>query len=380
MRNIETLLTSETIGPCRSINTPVYLSSTYGFNSIEEAETAFLNDDEHVYSRIGNPTVEEFETKMSMIECDLPSYGCAFSSGMAAISSIIMTECSPGDVVLCVEEVYGGTWKLLEQLSLNYGIKVQTFPPDLYFDPRSIDKNVKIILVETPTNPSLHKVDLEKLNDILKFAGLYGNITRCVDNTFATPLYQQPLMDFNADVVIHSSTKYIGGHGDLIGGVVVSDYDSFIERLRETRTNMGCIMSPFTAFLCLRGLKTLSVRMERHTQNATALYSLLTVGGWSTVKKVEYPGFSGMLSVEFESRYSADDFVRNLEIPIVAVSLGETKTLINVPSCMTHKSYSDEELKKLGISPGLVRISVGIENKNDLLHDFSKSLELLERG
>jgi len=363
--DIETLLTAEELGPHGSINVPVYLSSTFGFPSVQDAADAFSgNSSAHVYARLSNPTTDVFEEKMAEIECG--EGGLAFASGMAAIHAVIMATCKPGDKILCVEEVYGGTHELLKTLVKDLGISVRTFKPDL--SNLFVCPKTKLVFAESPTNPSLHTVRLKKL-----YTRVRGRAPVVVDNTFATPIIQRPLEDASADIVLHSCTKYVCGHGDLIGGVVVSKNLELHNKIKHIRTVSGGIMSPFVAYLCLRGLKTLALRMNRHEKNASAL-SRLFHRHKGVVKKVHYPGFGGMISIDLGAREKAGEFASYLKVPVVAVSLGETRTLINVPSCMTHSTYTEEELRAVGISPGLVRISTGIEATHDLTDDFGQAL------
>lgn len=372
MKKIDSILVREEPGPHGVINTPLYLSSTYAFPSVEDAAAIFAREkDGYVYGRIGNPTVVAFEEKMAEIEEG--ERGFAFASGMAAIFAVIMATCRPGDNILCVEEVYGGTHELLKTVVKDLEIGVVTFSPDLKNFPTGI-QNVGLIFVETPTNPSLHVVDLLHL---WKLAwAYYPEAHVCVDNTFATPIHQRPLANPRVDAVIHSATKYIGGHGDLVGGIIVCRWQRLPEKLATVRNTTGGIMSPFTAFLCLRGLQTLVLRMERHNKNARLL-RLLFDGYREHTNKIMYPGFGGMISVEFKSRELVEKFVSNLKGVAIAVSLGKTRTIVNIPALMTHSTYSDEELTAVGIKPGLVRISTGIEDPGELVEEFKAALESL---
>lgn len=359
-----------------AINMPVFHSSTFAFENLSAAARAFEGNESWVYSRLGNPTVFEFEEKMTYLECGLASV--SFSSGMAAIFAVILTTCKPGDTILCVEEVYGGTHELLKTAVKNLNIVVETFKPDLSDFPFGA-KNVKLIFVETPTNPSLHLVPLPQLMDV---STVHKDALVCVDNTFATPIYQQPL-EYNVDLVLHSATKYINGHGEIIGGIVTVGKwagTDFFSDLVKIRTCTGGIMSPDTASKCLMGLKTLDVRMQRHTENAAELASVFNHVRWEDyVKRINYPDFGGMVSVEFTNKEIAELFINNFTLGTVAVSLGETKTLVNHPASMTHSTYTEDELRSIGLSPGLVRFSIGLEDLEDLGDSAWNALEMIWR-
>lgn len=272
---------------------------------------------------------------------------------------------------MCVEEIYGGTHALLKSVVKGLNIKVITFKPDMLDIPFTLTtkSHTRLIFVETPTNPSLHTIDL---GGLMQVAGMFDDAYVCVDNTFATSFFQQPIYQHGVDISLHSTTKYIGGHGDLIGGcATVGAIPRLLHDLLEVKTKTGAIMDPMTAFLNLRGLKTLAVRMKQHTINALTLTSLFD----DLEFKHTYPGFGGMVSLDLGSRDNAKKFVEQLVGPKLAVSLGETQTLINVPALMTHATYSDEELKAIGIGPGQIRISVGLEEPCKLKEEFKKALE-----
>jgi methionine-gamma-lyase len=368
---IEHMLVRESVcNPWNAINVPVCFSSTYEFDDLEEAELTFSGMlPNFCYSRLGNPTVRAFEDKMTEIESGLGTV--AFSSGMAAITAVILTVCKPGDMIMCVEEVYGGTHELLKSIVTDLDIKVITFKPDILDIPFTFTtkRRTRLIFVETPTNPSLHTVDL---GGLMQIAGMFEDAYVCVDNTFATPIFQQPIYQCGADISLHSTTKYIGGHGDLIGGcATVGAVPRLLSKLQAVKTTTGAIMDPMTAFLNLRGLKTLALRMKQHTINALTLASLFD----DLELKHIYPGFGGMVSLDLGSRENAKKFIEQLVGPTLAVSLGETQTLINVPALMTHAAYSNEELKAIGLGPGQIRISVGIEEPCKLRKEFKKALE-----
>jgi methionine-gamma-lyase len=372
-KGLGTLCVQDRIYDQGAVNMPIFHSSTFAYDSLDAAAAAFEGDGGWVYARAGNPTVFEFEEKMTLLEGGLASV--AFGSGMAAIFAVILSTCKPGDTILCVDEVYGGTHELLKTAVADLNIKVKTFSPDLANFPFH-EKNVKLIFVETPTNPSLHVVDIEKLVDI---STGYTDALVCIDNTFATPVNQQPLR-FNVDVVIHSATKYINGCGEIIGGVVTVGKwagTDFFEKLMQKRLCTGGIMCPDTASKCLTGIKSLAVRMDRHNENAYYVAHMFSAYP-EYVKVVNYPGFGGMVSVEFNDRETARNFIDNFSLGTIAVSLGEAKTLVNHPASMTHATYSSEELAEIGLTEGRVRFSIGLEEKFDLDDSIRTAFELIK--
>jgi methionine-gamma-lyase len=373
LKKLGTLCVQDRIYDQGAVNMPIFHSSTFAYESLDAAARAFEGDGSWVYARVGNPTVFEFEEKMTLLEGGLASV--AFGSGMAAIFAVILSTCKPGDTILCVDEVYGGTHELLKTAVKDLNIEVKTFAPSLEDFPFH-EKNVKLIYAETPTNPSLHVVDIEKLVDV---STGYTDALVCIDNTFATPVYQQPLR-LNADISLHSATKYINGCGEIIGGVVTVGKwagTDFFDRLMQKRLCTGGIMSPDTASKCLTGIKSLAVRMEKHNENA--YYVAHAFAAWPEyVKMVRYPGYGGMVSVEFNDKEAAKKFVDNFSLGTIAVSLGEAKTLVNHPASMTHSTYSSEELAEIGLTEGLVRFSIGLEEKFDLDDSIQTAFELLK--
>lgn len=374
-KGLGTLCVQDRIYDQGAVNMPIFHSSTFAYDSLDAAAAAFEGDGGWVYARVGNPTVFEFEEKMTLLEGGLASV--AFGSGMAAIFAVILSTCKPGDTILCVDEVYGGTHELLKTAVADLNIKVKTFSPDLENFPFH-EKNVKLIFAETPTNPSLHVVDIEKFVDV---STGYTEALVCIDNTFATPVNQRPLR-FNVDVVIHSATKYINGCGEIIGGVAIVGKwagTDFFEKLMQKRLCTGGIMCPDTASKCLTGIKSLNVRMDRHNENAYYVAHMFSAYP-EYVKVVNYPGFGGMVSVEFNDKETAKNFIDNFDLGTIAVSLGEAKTLVNHPASMTHATYSSEELAEIGLTEGLVRFSIGLEEKFDLDDSIRTAFELVKEG
>jgi methionine-gamma-lyase len=309
----------------------------------------------------------------------------ATGSGMAATSTAVFAEVKAGDNILAAHTLYGGTHKLFHELLPRFGVEARTVDPN---DPESIAREVngktRLLFVETPANPTLAIVDLRLAARECRRHG----IPLFVDNTFATPYYQRPL-EMGADVVIHSATKYIGGHGDTVAGIIVGRKE-FVQRARmELMRDLGGIISPFNAWLLLRGLKTLPVRMERHSENAMQIAQFLNFH--PKIARVWYPGlrthpqhetaarqmagFGGMVAFEMKGgRQAGVRLLNSLDLLTLAVSLGDCDTLIEHPASMTHSTYSTEELEAVGITDGLVRLSVGLEAVQDLIADLDQAL------
>ena len=374
----------------QSLNAPIYMTSTFTFTDLQQAEDTFsFKRRAYVYTRGGNPTINLFEQRLATLENGAD--GVAFSSGMAAVSSVIMSFAAAGDSVLAHRNLYGSTFGFLNHLITNYGIKTQFIDmTDLNIVEESITPETRVIYLETPTNPALEIIDIEGLCEIAHSKG----VKVVVDNTFATPVFQKPL-DSGADVVLHSATKYISGHGDVVGGFATSKDFDYIQKLKfGYMCELGGVLSPFNAWLLLRGMKTLGLRMERHEKNATAIANFLRAQ--KEVVKTSYPGFEdhpghelaarqmngfgGIISFELDGpRENAEKFVRNLKLIKLAVSLGDAETLVEVPAMMTHRDYPEEELHKFGFSARTVRISAGLEHHEDILEDIENALEKVFR-
>ncbi len=368
-----------------ALNTPIYQSSTFAFKSAKDGAQVFAGEKEgYIYTRLGNPTVAAFEREMAFLEGG--EAALATASGMAATATVVFTLMRSGESIVASDTLYGGTHELFHHTLPKVDIEVRdvdaTDPAKIE---EAIDDTTRIIFVETPSNPTLKIVDIAAA---AKIAHKHG-VQLVVDNTFATSYYQRPL-EFGADIVVHSATKYIGGHGDTIGGVIIGPKE-FIQKARmETVRDLGGCISPFNAWLLLRGLKTLPVRMERHSFNAMRIAQYLSFH--PKVAKVNYPGlrihpqhelaarqmtgFGGMISFELKGGRRAGEILMNsVKLMTLAVSLGDVDTLIEHPASMTHSGYSKEELEKVGITEGLVRLSVGIEDVNDLINDLSQALK-----
>ncbi len=374
----------------QSLNPPIYMTSTFTFTDLQQAEDTFsFKRRAYVYTRGGNPTINLFEQRLATLENGVD--GVAFSSGMAAISSVVMSFAAAGDSLVAHRNLYGSTFGFLNHLITNYGVKTKFINmTDLNAVEKAITSETKLIYLETPTNPALEIIDIEALAKIAHSNG----VKVVVDNTFATPVFQRPL-DFGADVVLHSATKYISGHGDVIGGFATSKDFDYVQKLKfGYMCELGGVMSPFNAWLLLRGMKTLGLRMERHEKNAREIANFLR--NRPEVVKVSYPGFEdhpghdiasrqmegfgGIISFELKGpRENAESFVRNLKLIKLAVSLGDAETLVEVPAMMTHRDYPEEELHEFGFSKKTVRISAGLEHYSDLLNDIEDSLDKVYR-
>jgi len=366
--------------PYGAVSLPIYQTSTFKQNEFGE----YIYD----YSRADNPTRNNLEKNISSLENGIGAI--AFSSGMAAISSICQLF-KPEDDLIFTNNVYGGTYRLMEKVMSELSINakwINTSSVDQVA--KSITEKTKLIFIESPTNPMMTMSDINAISQIAK----EKNILLAVDNTFMSPYFQRPL-DLGADLVIHSATKYIGGHSDIIGGfIVVKDNKELLERLKFLQMSIGAVPGPFDCWLTQRSIKTLAVRMERHNENAIKISNVLNDS--DQVLKVFYPGlkshpqhdlakrqhlspngdvgFGGMISFELGSYEKAKIFVKNLEIFTLAESLGGVESLVCHPATMTHASVPLEIRNEIGISPGLLRLSVGIENYEDLKNDIKNGI------
>ncbi|MEH7176513.1 methionine gamma-lyase [Neobacillus vireti] len=369
-----------------SLVPPLYQTSTFTFSSAEQGERRFAGQEEgFIYSRLGNPTVKVLEDRMAHLERG--EAGLAFSSGMAAVSAVLTALTKTGDHILCSQGVYGCTFGLLELLKSKYNIdhdfSAMTSSETLENELRP---NTSCIYIETPINPTMQLVDLEMAASVAKQRG----IPVVVDNTFCSPYLQTPI-SHGCDIVMHSATKYICGHGDVIAGLVIGTSE-FIKRVaKTTQKDFGGTISPFDAWLLLRGLKTLPVRMDRHCENASMLVEYL-----KTHPKVEtlyFPGFSdyendtkimhkqmkkpgGLISFTIKgTKETAQLFMNHLRLIKIAVSLGDAETLIQHPATMTHAVVPKEERRKMGIEDTLLRLSVGLEAWEDIKEDLEQALQ-----
>ena len=357
-----------------AVMTPVYLTSTY-------AQPELGKNKGYEYSRVSNPTRDALERNIAALESG--RHGMAYGSGMAAIDAIFHL-LKPGDHILASHSVYGGTYRIAKTVFEDYGLKFDFIDMTHAADAeKAIKKNTKMIFIETPANPTMEITDLHAIANIAH----QHRLTVVCDNTFATPYLQRPL-EHGVDIVVHSLTKYLNGHSDMIGGIVVTNSAKVAERLRYFQKAIGGILSPFDAWLCLRGTKTLPVRMERHGKSAMLIAKWLERR--KKVKHVYYPGlaahpqhrlaakqmknFGGMISFDLGSYGAAKAFLKHLKICTLAESLGGVETLITHPASMTHASIPADIRQKIGVTDGLVRISVGLEDVEDLIADLKQAL------
>ncbi|MEO8476296.1 MAG: aminotransferase class I/II-fold pyridoxal phosphate-dependent enzyme [Actinomycetota bacterium] len=364
---------------------PIYQTSTYRFeNSEAYAETIAFRAPGYTYSRgYGNPTVQAFETQIAELEGTETAFG--FASGMAAVHTVLTSHVAAGDRVVISNELYGGAYSIATSLLPRFGVEVTMVSPHDHDAVRAALPGAALFYTETIANPNVTVADLASLGTLCAEAG----VPSAVDNTFASPYLCTPA-SYGFDFVLHSATKYIGGHHDLIGGVVCCT-DAGRERLRDTVIDTGGTMAPFEAWLCLRGLMTLALRMDRHTENAMRLAAFLE--SHPKVERVWYPGLAshpqhdlaarqfprgagGMFAVEVAGGVAGGQaFCDALELAWVATSLGGTHTLVGHAASTTHRQMAPEARRAVGIADGLVRVSAGIEDADDLVADLAQALE-----
>ena len=355
-----------------AVTTPIYQTSTY----VQEAVGVHKGYD---YARVGNPTRTALQECLASLEG--AAHGRAFSSGLGAVTTL-MHLLSPGDHVVAVNDVYGGIYRMFTQVYEPKGYRFTFLAPDEIADrlAEHLDEHTRFVWLESPTNPALNIVDIASASRVAHDAGALV----VVDNTFATPYLQQPLA-LGADVALHSTTKYLGGHSDVVGGFVATSDDGIAERLAFLQKSLGAVPGPFDAWLVLRGVKTLAVRMDRHCANAIAIASHLE--RHPRVERVLYPGlpshpghaiaahqmrnFGGMVSFEVADEQEAVDLVARTRIWKLAESLGSVESLIEHPARMTHASTADATF---AVPPTLIRLSVGIESAEDLVDDLERAL------
>lgn len=367
-----------------SLAPPLYQTSTYTFQTAKQGERRFAGDEDgYIYSRLGNPTVSILEERMASLEGG--EAALAFGSGMAAVSAVLFSLTKAGDHIVCSQGVYGCTFGLLELMEEKFGISHDFSPMDTEEEIRSkLTDRTTCIYVETPINPTMQLIDLELVSTIAKEKG----IPVVVDNTFCSPYLQRPL-EFGCDLVIHSATKYIGGHGDVIAGVVVGNQERMSTIRMTTQKDIGGIISPFDAWLLLRGLKTLAVRMDRHCESASKVAEQLK--HHPLVETVIFPGQvehpqhhimtkqmkkpGGMISFTIKGgKEDAQRLMDELKMIKIAVSLGDAESLIQHPATMTHAVVPEEMRMKMGITDTLLRLSVGLEAYEDIWEDLENAL------
>ena len=358
----------------KAVNVPIYQTSTYEQSGLGETPR-------WEYSSTGNPTRAALEALIAELEGG--TSGFAFASGMAAITAVLSLFQS-GDRILISSNVYGGTFRVLDKVfnrfGIGYSIEDTTNLAELE---KKITSDVKAILVESPANPLLTVTDL---GSVARLAAKYG-ILSIVDNTFMTPYLQRPL-ELGTDIVIHSATKYLGGHSDVVAGLVVVKDDELAKKIAFIQNSTGGVLGPFDSFLLIRGIKTLSVRLDRHVENAEKAAKFLS--DHKAVKKVYYPGLpdaqgyeinrkqakngGAMISFELHKNYNINTFFKSLKLVALAESLGGVESLVCHPASMTHASIPYEVRQRIGITDGLIRLSIGIENIDDILDDISQAI------
>ncbi|HEX2927846.1 MAG TPA: PLP-dependent aspartate aminotransferase family protein [Ruminiclostridium sp.] len=380
--SIQTEIDTKVVHGCKgydlhtgAVSFPIYQSATFRHPGLNQTTG-------YDYSRLQNPTREELENTMAILEKG--KYGFAFSSGMAAISSVLKMF-SPGRHLIVSDDLYGGTYRIFEEVYKNYGLQFS------YVDTSKIEEikkeyksNTTAIFIETPTNPTMKVADIRSIAELAKSQ----NSMLIVDNTFLTPYFQQPL-ELGADIVIHSGTKYLGGHNDTLAGLAVLKDDDYAERLKLIQKSEGAVLSPFDSWLLLRGIKTLGIRLERQQQNAVEIANRLK--NHKNVKKVYYvglpehdghelslkqaSGFGSMISFEVSSAEIVEKVLQKVKIIMFAESLGGVESLITYPMLQTHSAVPEEIRERLGVNERLLRLSVGIENVKDLVYDLEQALE-----
>jgi methionine-gamma-lyase len=373
-----------------SVVPPIYQTSTFKFDSAEHGASLFAGKQKgYIYTRMLNPTVEAMENAIAELESGYKGLGCG--SGMAAVHTIFASLTSAGDHVVCSSAVYGPTTTLLNTIMKKYGVEttfVDTSNPENVLN--AIQKNTKVVYVETPGNPTLCISDIRAISEIA-----HKNKAKVVvDNTFMSPALQNPLL-LGADVVMHSLTKFLNGHADVVGGVIVVKDEESYQIFRKTLNQIGGVIDPFNSFLVHRGLKTLSLRMERHCSNAQKIAEWLEK--LPQIKWIKFPGLKshpqyelgqkqhkgagGMITFELEGGIEAGKVLMNsVKLCQLAVSLGGVESLIQHPASMTHFSMGKEAREAAGISDGLVRLSVGIENVDDLIADLDQALNKVKKS
>jgi len=357
-----------------AVITPVYLTSTYAQEGIGKHKG-------YEYGRTQNLTRAALEDNIAALEKG--KYGIAFSSGLAATQALLSLA-KAGDHIIVSNNVYGGTYRLFEMIYRDYGLDfswIDTNNPEIVKS--SIQKNTKIIFFETPTNPMMNLTDIKQLTDLAK----ENNLLTIVDNTFMSPYFQNPLT-LGADIVLHSSTKYINGHSDVIGGLVVTNSEKVFERLKYVQNAAGAVPSPFDCWLTLRATKTLAVRMKQHNENAKQIAEYLRSQKY--VKKIYYPGlenhpqhelakkqmrgFGGMISIDLGDVELAHKVIERFKVFTLAESLGSVESLVCHPASMTHASVPKEKREAMGLTESLIRFSVGLEDAEDLIKDIEQAV------
>lgn len=358
-----------------SVSFPIYQSATFRHNGLNESTG-------YDYSRLQNPTRQEVEETVAKLESG--KWGTAFATGMAAITAVV-NMFKDGDHVLISDDLYGGTFRLFEEIYCHYGVQHNFInTSDIGEVKSSLKENTKAILIETPSNPMMKVADIKKIVEIAK----EKNILVIVDNTFLTPYYQRPL-ELGADIVVHSGTKYLGGHNDTLAGFVVTNSDEINDKIRFYHKSTGAILAPFDSWLILRGIKTLHLRMDKSQENAIKMANYLKnhpkikdvfyVGlpdhESYEVSKSQASGFGSMISFNVYDVEQVKKILSRVRVIMFAESLGGTETLITYPQTQTHAEIPTDIKNRIGITDKLLRMSVGIENIDDLIEDIERALE-----
>jgi methionine-gamma-lyase len=368
-----------------SATVPIYQTSTFSFKSAEEGAKCFAGEsDGYIYTRIGNPTINALEEQIAILE---NGYGAiAVSSGMAAATTIYLSLLSSGDHIVSTDAIYGPARGVMEKQFVRFGFQSTYInTTDIEAIEKAIRPNTKVLYIETPANPTMDITDLKACAEIAH----KHKILLVVDNTFCSPYLQNPL-DLGADVVFHSMTKFINGHADIVAGVIIAKEKTLYNQLRTMMINMGCNMDPHQAYMVLRGLKTLSIRIDRAQENAMKVAEFLEKH--PKVAWIKYPGLKShpqyelgknqmkgdgsMISFGLKSGFEgAKTLMNHVHLALLAVSLGGVETLIQHPASMTHSKVSKEDKQKAGITDDLIRFAVGIEDVNDIIEDLKQGLE-----
>ncbi|MFA5972595.1 MAG: PLP-dependent aspartate aminotransferase family protein [Lentimicrobiaceae bacterium] len=368
-----------------SATVPIYQTSTFSFESAEEGAKCFSGEsDGYIYTRIGNPTIDALERQLATLENGFGAI--AVSSGMAAATTIYLSLMSSGDHIVSTDAIYGPSRSVMEKQFVRFGFQSSYInTTDIETIKAAIRPNTKVLYIETPANPTMGITDLVACAKIAHEKG----ILLVVDNTFCSPYLQNPL-DLGADIVFHSMTKFINGHADVVAGVIIAKEEAMYRQLRTMMINMGCNMDPHQAYLVLRGLKTLAIRIDRAQESALKVAEFLEKH--PKIAWVRYPGLKShqqyelakhqmngsgtMISFGLTNGFQgAKSLMNNLHLAILAVSLGGVETLIQHPASMTHSKVSAEDKQKAGISDELIRLSVGIEDVADIINDLRQGLE-----
>ncbi|KXJ56822.1 MAG: methionine gamma-lyase [Colwellia sp. Phe_37] len=371
-----------------SLATPLYQTSTFIFDNAQQGADRFAGEAEgYIYSRLGNPTTRQLEMRVAAMEG--MEDAAATATGMGAVSGALLANLSSGDHLISSKAVYGCSFALMNHQLTRWGIEVSFVdmanPVEVE---AAIKPNTKVMFLETPVNPNLAVYDLAVIGKIAQ----KHNIISIVDNTFLTPVLQQP-KQYGIDIVVHSATKYLNGHGDVVAGIICGCNEMIMNIKMTVLKDIGATMSPHDAWLIMRGLKTLPIRMERHCRNAEKIAEFLE--SHQNVSQVYYPGLKshpghkyigsqmkaagGVIAFEINSDLAGgSEFINRMQLFSIAVSLGDAESLIQHPASMTHSPYTPEERENAGISDSLIRISVGLENVEDLIDDLSQSLELIK--